>query len=331
MKLIFKLILVFLCISAQAADYISVTTDNLCLMLKATDSKRLEQTYFGRKPANFAELKNIDRETFAAYSTSGTTNLFEAALQAVQYDGNTSTELNFQNVTVETKDNIVHTAITLNDRVYPLSVTLHYNAYQREDIIEQWVEIRNDAKKSIRLSRFASSDLSFNAENYYVTNFHGDWAYEMNMQEQRLTSGIKIIDSKLGVRTNMYSHPCFLLSLGGEMRENTGEVVGGTLAWPGNFQFCFEVDNQNKLRVLSGANPYASERILEKGESLATPAFLFSYSDNGAGTISRRFNRWAQKYGIKNGDRSRDILLNNWEATYFDFNEEKLTKIIDDA
>lgn len=317
-------------ISAQ--QYIPITTDNTCLMLKVNDKKRLEQTYFGAKVKNIEELKKVDSNTFTAYSTFGTTHVFESALRAIQADGNTSTELGFLSTSTERKDaNIIHTTISLKDEYYDLFVDLHYNAYQKEDILEQWVEIRNGQKKNIQLENFASSDLSFDAPEYYVTQFHGNWADEMNMTEQKLSSGIKIIDSKLGVRTNQFTHPCFILSLGRPAAENDGEVIGGTLAWPGNFQFCFEIDNLSKLRVLSGANPYASRYTLGKGESFKAPSFLFTYSKEGTGKMTRDFHRWARKYGIKNGNQERSVLLNNWEATYFDFDEPKLTKIIDDA
>lgn len=122
-----------------------------------------------------------------------------------------------------------------------------------------------------------------------------------------------------------------MLSLGAPASESQGEVVGATLAWPGNFQFCFEVDSRNKLRVLSGVNPFASEYTVEKDNTFTTPALLYTYSDNGTGDVSRRFNRWALKHGIRHGDELRSVLLNNWEATYCDFDEAKLIEIIDDA
>ncbi|MFT3739653.1 MAG: alpha-galactosidase [Breznakibacter sp.] len=292
----------------------------------------MEQVYFGNKIKNIDEIKLMDKESFIAYSTFGTNHVFEAALRAVQADGNTSTELGYLSSSVTKVDrNVVHTTIEMKDEYYDLFVTIHYKAYQEEDILEQWVEIRNGQKKNIRLTNFASSDLSFNAPAYYVSHFHGDWANEMNIAEQRLTEGIKIVDSKLGVRTNQFTHPCFILSLDGPASETSGEIIGGTLAWPGNFQFCFEVDNNNRLRVISGANPYASEYILGKGETFKTPSFLFTHSNEGTGKMTRNFHRWARTYGIKNGDKERSVLLNNWEATYFDFDEAKLTRIIDDA
>jgi alpha-galactosidase len=317
---------------ASAVEYIPVTTKNVCLLLKVNEKNRLEQTYFGSSVKNIGELTSIDAETFSSYSTFGANHVFEAALRAIQSDGNTSVELGYVASSVKIlDDNVIQTTVELKDEYYDLFVTIHYKTYQQEDILEQWVEIKNGQKKSVRLTDFASSDLSFNASEYYVSHFHGDWANEMNISEQKLTEGIKIVDSKLGVRAHQFTHPAFLLSLNAPLAENSGEVIGGTLAWPGNFRFCFEVDNFHKLRITSGANPYASEYTLEKGEVFKTPSFLFTCSREGAGKITRNFHRWARKYGIKNGNRERSILLNNWEATYFDFDEAKLTKIIDDA
>ena len=326
------LLFLFAVVTVNAAEYIPVTTNNTCLLLKVNDKNRLEQTYFGEKIRNLDEMKSVDLEKFSAYSTFGTDYVFEAALRAIQTDGNTSTDLKYVSSKVEREgSDIIHTIISLKDGAYDLFVDIHYKAYQKEDIIEQWVEIRNGQKKSIKLTHFASSDLSFNAQSYYVSNFHGDWSNEMNIAEQKLTAGIKIIDSKLGVRAHQFTHPSFILSLNEPAAENSGEVIGGTLAWPGNFQFHFEVDNSKKLRVLSGANPYASEYTLEKGETFKAPALLYTYSNEGTGKMTRNFHRWARKYGIKNGDKERSVLLNNWEATYFDFDEPKLTQIIDDA
>ena len=319
-------------VSLSAQQYIPITTDNTCLLLKVNDKKKLEQVYFGERIKQLDEMKQVDLENFSAYTTFGTNHVYEAALRAIQADGNTSTELVYVSSSTEKKDNnIQHTSISLKDEYYNLFVDIHYNAYQKEDILAQWVEIRNGQNKRVQLTNFASSDLSFNAPGYYVSHFHGDWSNEMNISEQFLTEGIKIIDSKLGVRTNQFTHPCFILSLDQPAADDNGHVIGGTLAWPGNFQFCFEVDNYNKLRVLSGANPYASAYWLEKGETFKTPEFLFTFSNEGTGKMTRNFHRWARVYGIKNGNKERSVLLNNWEATYFDFDEPKLTRIIDDA
>jgi alpha-galactosidase len=318
--------------SVAAQEFITISTRDNTLMLKVTEAKRVEQVYFGESVKNVGELQLANPSGQSAYSTFGGSHVNEAALRAVQADGNTSTDLVYLSHRSERKDdNIVHTVVALKDSYYDLFVDLHYNAYQKENVVEQWVEVRNGQKKAVQLHNFASADLTFGAQSYYVTSFRGDWADEMNMDEQRLVQGIKLIESKLGVRTNERGHAAFLLSLGAPAEEDYGRVVGGTLAYPGSFRLCFEVDHRNSLRVLSGANPYASTYTLEAGKTFTTPAFLYTYSASGTGEVSRRFHRWGRTYGIKNGSGERSILLNNWEATYFDFDEAKLTQIIDDA
>jgi alpha-galactosidase len=113
--------------------------------------------------------------------------------------------------------------------------------------------------------------------------------------------------------------------------ENSGELIAGTLGWSGNFQFLFEMDEKNSLRVISGINPFASEYILQPGKPFITPSFIFTWSDNGKGQASRNLHKWAANYGILDGNKPRLTLLNNWETTFFDFDENKLTGLFDDT
>ncbi len=129
----------------------------------------------------------------------------------------------------------------------------------------------------------------------------------------------------------MYQTPVFMLSLNEKSDENNGQVVAGTLGWSGNFRFLFEVDEKGSLRVITGINPFASEYSLEPGKVFRTPSMIFTYSDKGKGQASRNIHRWAMKYGVLDGTGSRLTLLNNWEATGFNFNEKKLTGILDDT
>ncbi|HEX8504885.1 MAG TPA: alpha-galactosidase, partial [Hymenobacter sp.] len=176
-----------------------------------------------------------------------------------------------------------------------------------------------------------SSMLHFEAPHYWLTQYHGDWAEEMRPQEAELTSGIKVIDSKLGTRAHMYQAPHFLLALGKQATETEGELIAGTLAWSGNFRLAFELDEHNALRVVSGMNPFASEYQLAPNKTFVTPAFIFTYSHQGKGLASRNLHRWGRQYGVLDGTKDRVTLLNNWEATFFDFNEQKLDAIIGDA
>ena len=311
-----------------ASQQIIISTKNTSLVFTAGSNGRLYQSYLGQ---HLEDAQHIPTGQHEAYATAGMDNLFEPAIRIVHADGNPSLELSYVgSKTEKADDNVASTSITLKDPVYPVEVILHFTAYYQEDVIKTWTEIRQDEKKEVVLTDYASAMLHFDADKYWLTQFHGDWAKEVRMQETQLSSGIKIIDSKLGSRANIFQTPMFFVSLDQPATENEGQVLAGTLAWTGSFQFKFEIDEKNSLRVLTGINPYASDYKLKPGEIFATPEFIFTYT-TGKGQASRNLHRWARNYDILEGNQPRLTLLNNWETTYFNFNEPKLENLFDDA
>ena len=316
---------------AVAQTVIQVGTANISLIYRTGDNGRLYQIYLGQKlkyDTDFSYLSNLGE----AYIGNGMEDYFDPAIRVLHNDGNPSLLLKY--VAHETKQiqpDVTETTILLQDDKYPLDVKLFFIAYSKENIIKTYSEIVHREKKPVTLYNYASSMLHLNAANYYLTEFTGDWAKEVNMTETPLAFGKKILDSKLGSRANMFCSPFFLLSLNEAAQENSGETLFGTIGWTGNFNFTFEVDQSNKLRIISGINPFTSEYALSPNEVFRTPEFIFTYSAEGKGKASRDFHRWARKYQLKDGEKSRLTLLNNWEATYFDFNEEKLVAIMDEA
>ncbi len=147
----------------------------------------------------------------------------------------------------------------------------------------------------------------------------------------QLTHGIKVLDTKLGTRAHLYEPPTFMVSLDKPATEDEGKVLVGTLAWSGNFKFDLEVDPLNNLRLIAGINPFASEYQLKPNQYFETPAFIYTYSSNGTGEASRNLHRWARDYKLYNGNGSRMTLLNNWESTFFDFNEPILSDLLKDT
>ncbi len=105
----------------------------------------------------------------------------------------------------------------------------------------------------------------------------------------------------------------------------------GTLAWTGNFKFDFEKDAYGHLRLITGINPFASDYTLAPAKTFQTPAFIYTFSSNGKGEASRNLHTWARNYRLMDGHGSRLTLLNNWEATYFDFDENKLVDLFKGA
>ncbi|MBD5224441.1 MAG: alpha-galactosidase [Bacteroidales bacterium] len=316
---------------AAANVQIPVTTPSTALVLQVGDNGRLYQQYFGRKLADTSEYELAPRGA-EAYITHGMEDYFEPALHINHADNNPSTELRYVSHRSEAQsDGSTLTTVTLTDPEYGSEVDLCYVTYPDVDIIKSYTVIRNGEKKPVELEKYASSMLHFDAPAYYLTQFNGDWINETTCSEAPLSFGKKTLDSKLGTRADMFVSPFFQLSLGEPAREEEGDMLVGTLGWTGNFSFTFEVDNNGKLRVISGINPYASQYTLGKGESFRTPEFIYTLSDGGRGKASRTFHDWARKYQVKKGMDDRYTLLNNWEATYFDFNEDKLIQLIGEA
>ncbi|MDR0799514.1 MAG: alpha-galactosidase, partial [Dysgonamonadaceae bacterium] len=334
MKPLFNLFIFFWMLSGtleMAAGAIVIRTQNTCLVYQINDKNKVCQSYYG-KALDAADCELVPVSNDEILLTFGTNYVHQPAVRAVHSDGNTSTELVFDRSEVRRlNDNQVQTDIYLKDTYFPFYVKVSFQTYEKEDIIAQWTEYSHGESGRVTLYDFASSCLSFRANDYYMTQFYGNWADEMHLRETRLPRGITTVDSKLGVRSNEYAHALFYMALDKPAEETSGRIVGGALAWPGSFALNFSIDNQDKLRIITGINSFAGQYLLEKGETLATPALLYTYSDEGKGIISRRFHRWARQYGVYHGAKPHLTLMNNWEATYFDFNSQVLTGIIDDA
>jgi alpha-galactosidase len=327
--LLLSFLLITSTLLSQTNKPIVIETKNAALVLTVANNQRVNQSYFGKRlPATeYNQLKG-GREV---YLTAGMDNQFEPAIRMVHADGNPSLELKYVSHKTNTVNNITTTDIALKDPVYPVDVILHYAAYINEDIIKTWTEIKHKEAKPVLLTHYASSLLHFTADEYWLTQFHGDWAREMNMVEEKLTNGIKSIESKLGTRTNFYQTQVFFLSLDKKSTETEGELIAGTLGWTGNFKFTFEVDQRNGLRILSGINPFASEYNLQPNEVFITPEFIFTWSGSGKGQASRNIHRWARNYAVLDGKAPRMTLLNNWEATHTDFTETRLVELFDEG
>lgn len=347
-RFLLLLTIMYLPVQAQESSIIKIETEASALVLKVGKNKKLYQTYLGTKLNNSAEYEAVSKENtknfvvndgnplidlrHSAYPTFGTDNLFEPAIRITHNDGNPSLELEYQNHSIQKIDNnTVEIIIKLKDPEYPVFVNLHYKTFYKENVIESWTEILHNEKKTVMLYNYASSALHLDADQYWLTQFYSDVVEEVRMEESQLTRGIKVIDSKLGVRTNMFASPSFFLSLNSKSGENTGEVIAGTIAWSGNFKYTFDIDNNNELRIISGINEFASEYNLEPGKTFKTPVFIYTFSNHGKGQASRNLHAWARKYGLKDGEKPRLTLLNNWETTFFDFDENKLANMFTDA
>lgn len=327
--------------AANAKNMISIHTDNVQLVLEVKSNGRLYQAYLGERLSEGTPLSLLfmpqANQTWPmpagneVYPVMGTEDYFEPALQLTHNNGNPTSVLKYVSHTQNARNGITETIVKLRDEKYPISVNLHYLAYTKEDVICQWAEISHGEAKPISLGRYASGMLYFEEPTYYLTEFSGDWAREMQMSQTQLNFGRKTIDTRLGTRAAMLAFPFFEVGLGSPVSENHGKVLMGTIGWTGNFRFTFEVDHDNQLRVLAGINPDASTYTLDRGKTFKTPEFIFTLSTQGTGQGSRNFQRWALNHRLYMAQEDRMTLLNNWENTYFDFDEQKLNNLFGQA
>jgi alpha-galactosidase len=309
--------------SAEAAatgpKAFSLKTRTLTLDFQVGDDGRLYQ-----RPIGSEETGGKIRRDNEFYPQAGDGYIWEPALEVVHADGNTSTALIFDSITRtnEAPDREL-TCVHLHDPSYPFEVKLCFRTHYDNDVVEQWAEIRHAEKDPVTLQRMASTSLLLTT-NVQLTHFFGDWAKEMlNPITEKITPGTKVLDSKIGVRAEQFRNPSFVLSLDGPPVETGGRVLAGSLAWSGSFQCAFD-DNGQCVHALCGVNPFASSYALKARETFTTPVMLWVWSTNGLGDMSRKFHRWARDFGMRDGHKTRAVLLNNWEATGFDFNFNRI-------
>lgn len=332
----------FFSLASVAQQVIPVLTKSNALVLGVDAKNNLSSVYFGQRLADEREYTNVlsmyrQTEEYsgvadAAYSSAGSRNLFEPAISVVHGDGNTGLELAYVSHSSQTMPKgVTLTTIILRDRVYPFQVKLFYKTYAEQDVVEIWSSISHTEKKPVTLTKFASANLYLRAPEFWLRNYHGDWAREMQPDEARITHGIKTLDAKLGTRANLFQPPLFMVSMGKPATEDDGNVLVGSVSWTGNFKVDLELDNRDNLRLIAGINNFQSAYTLKPREEFETARFLYTFSSEGKGLASRNLHNWAREFGMVDGHGSRMTLLNNWEATYFDFNEQKLAELLKDT
>ena len=322
---------------------IRLETQDLELLLGVSDEKRLYQIYLGKKVSPQADslfkfrifestdgaLKPI---TWECYSSEARDNFYECALSVKHVDGAIATQLEYvDHKQTKVDDNVTKTEITLKDPKYALTVKLFYTTYAKQNLFRANTEILNEESGEIELRKYFSNAIFFRAREYILNEYTGDWASEHTLTQQYLRVGKKTIDSKFASRSTMYASTFFELGIDNAPQETMGTVVLGHIAWTGNFSMNFDVDCVHDLRILTGINPNLSNYFLQPGKTIVTPEFMFTISYNGSGQASRNFHDFARQYTLKDGLGPRMTLLNNWETTYFDFDEPKLAALMKEA
>ena len=281
----------------------------------------------------------------AEYPTAGVGDFRESCLDVRTESGARGCELFYNSHTIEdgkpalkglpasfvreeTDDKVQTLRLTLSDPVIGLSVTLLYSVFPQEDIITRSALIQNTGSGTdcgtLILERALSACLDMDYEGQEILSLHGAWARERHIQRAPLPYGRMRLESMRG-ETSPQEHPFLaLVSPGTDQRR--GEVTAMTLIYSGNFLAQAERSQHDQLRAVLGIHPERFAWTLGPGEVFTAPEAVLTYSAEGLGKMTRSFHDFFREHLIRSPYRKQDppVLINNWEATYFGFDTDKI-------
>ena len=224
----------------------------------------------------------------------------------------------------ETAETLV---IFLEDAASSLKLELYYVVFADRDVIARSARITNGGKEAVRLEKMMSACLELPNGSWEAIHFHGRHAMERRLERLPLMHGTMEVGSRRGTSSHQHNPGVILCSP--DATEEHGGCYGLSLIYSGNFSMEIEMDQMDSVRAVCGINPEFFEYRLEPGEAFDTPQLMMTYSGSGLGRMSANFhsiirhNLCRGKYKFAR----RPVLINNWEATYFNFNEEKILSI----
>lgn len=308
------------------------------------DFSHLLETCYRTNSAYYSEelntmcLEHLKQE----YPVYGTSDFREPAVEVIQENGSHLSDFQYKGYRIEhgkphlpglpatyTEDDseAMTLFLVLKDPVTGLMAELLYTIFNQGGIIARSVYFVNQGTEILHLGRAMSLSLDLPDSNYQWMQFSGAWGRERYLHTRELVPGTTSIGSTRGASS--HEHNPFVILKRPHTDELQGEAIGFSLVYSGNFLAQAEVDNQNITRILMGIHPDTFDWKLSPGADFQTPEAVMVYTSYGLNHLSQTFHKLYQKRLARGywRDRPRPILINNWEATYFDFTEEKLLDI----
>lgn len=279
------------------------------------------------------------------YSAYGTGDYRDYCLHAVYEDGSHVTDLRFVSYEVKEgkyaleglpamyqgEEKAETLEITLRDEYKNLEVVLYYGVFEDLDVITRACKIINQSEEQVRLLRAYSMGLDFDNKDMDMLHFYGRHAMERKMERSPLQHGFQGVESRRGYSSHQQNP--FVILCKQDANEEYGWCYGASFVYSGNFSIQAEVSQTDLTRLTMGIQDTQFEFHLDSGESFTAPEVILSFSENGLGQLSRNYHK-AIRHNLCRGKyktERRPVLINNWEATYFDFTPEKLVAIAKDA
>ncbi|KNH16688.1 alpha-galactosidase [Priestia megaterium] len=276
------------------------------------------------------------------YPGYGTTDFRTPAYQIQLENGTTVTDLRYKHhrilkgkqgleglpsTYVESENEAETLEITLEDSVSYIKVVVAYTVYEQRNVITRTARIVNEGPSPIKLLRALSANVDFRDADFDFLHLSGAHVRERYIDRHALRTGMQSIESRRGASSHQQNP--FVALLRKNATEDTGEVFAFNLVYSGNFVAQAEVDQFKNTRVSLGINPFDFSWMLEAGEIFQCPEVVMVYSHQGLGDMSRTFHDLYRTRLCRGEfrDKERPILVNNWEATYFDFDADKIEEI----
>ncbi len=221
--------------------------------------------------------------------------------------------------------------ILCEDKVTGLCVVLQYGVFEDTDVITRSVKVINKGKETIYLTKVYSACLDMDNKDFEAVSLHGSWARERQIQSVPVSHGKYSVESLRGESSHQ-DHPFMALKTVGTTQE-TGEVYAMHFVYSGNFKVQVQSDQFDQIRMVMGIHPEDFTWKLEMEEEFQSPEVVMTYSGEGLGKMTRSLHDFYRKHLIRSQYRNkkRPILINNWEATYFEFDTDKLIAIAKQA
>ncbi|MBQ8802754.1 MAG: alpha-galactosidase [Tyzzerella sp.] len=336
-------------------------TKNTSYVMRVLDNKVLSNAYYGKKigrcnlnafslirgigysPSIALEGKNVSPLMIPwEMPTYGQGNFGLPGISVIGADNRFVNELSYESYEIingkpsikgmpsfDTNVEDVQTLkITLRDKALNYRVILYYSVFEKEDVITRRTEIVNMTDEQILIKSASSAAIEFQSKKFQMTTLKGSWARERWIDTYDLHQGVNSVESRRGSSSHQLN-PFMALSEK-NTTEHMGDVYGFALVYSADFKISVEVNEVDSVRVIAGINPENFCWRLQAGESFETPECVLTYSADGFNGMSHNFHNLCRNHLGKCADKNvkHPIVINNWEATYFNFNDEKIIEFI---
>lgn len=339
-------------------------TENTTYMIGMTEEGYVGHIYYGKRLANAGgsyllrteeapftpERHKREKSSFLdffpmEYPTGGIGDYRESCLNVRNEDGCMGCEIRYVSHVIEKgkpwleglpasfggEEEVSTLLITCVDEVLQLKVVLSYSVFEKEDVIARSIKVTNEGVQNLKIEKIYSACIDMDNQEFEMMTLHGSWARERHIQRGPVRYGKQVVSSARG-ESGHQEHP-FVALVTPDTTQDQGEVYGMHFVYSGNFIGQAELTQFDSVRMVMGIHHEEFCWNLKPGDCFQAPEAILVYSSEGLGKMTRSLHDFYREHMIRSPykHKKRPILINNWEATYFEFNTDKLLDIAREA